>query len=221
MSKLDLLPHEVILKRDSSITYDPNGRRSVPNAELLLTNLALIVVAKGMFGGTKEIIRFPLETISRDHGRARVQEGKSKNGERQLHVFFPYGVESFTLGEADVENDDPGAVLKNLFTSQAEKERRNLQEWRNAIITAAHEIDGTALRTSNEPSAETRGFIDAMVATVGAGVSAVTHSGSTAKPAQKVQQNKTQRCIGCGAPLSGCKGERVVCRYCDTEQAIG
>ena len=112
MSKLDLLPHEVILKRDSSITYDPNGRRSVPNAELLLTNLALIVVVKGMLGGTKEIIRFPLEAISRDHGRARVQEGKSKSGERQLHVFFPYGVESFTLGEADVENDDPGAVLK-------------------------------------------------------------------------------------------------------------
>ena len=33
-------------------------------------------------------------------------------------------------------------------------------------------------------------------------------------------ENITIKCIGCHAPLSGKKGEKIKCSYCDTEQSL-
>lgn len=37
---------------------------------------------------------------------------------------------------------------------------------------------------------------------------------------KKPPKNITSKCIGCMAPLSGQKGQRVCCKYCDTEQTL-
>ena len=259
MGQLELMPREVILRRDSSISYDPRGKGCSPNAELCLTNEALLVGIKGMFGGIKKTLRFPLSGIVVDNGVPRVCEGRSRDGSRQLHVFFSHGVESFALGEADVEGGDLKSALKSVLTSQSEKEQQNIAQWCQAITMAVRgarsavcpvappppvasmrvEPAASPIRPAVAPVAkgdccdeeggsETLAYqVGSLIATaskgiVGAAAFASERAASAAsersKPAEHV--NVTERCIGCGAPLAGFKGQRIVCRYCDTDQTI-
>lgn len=215
MAKIDLLADEAIILRDSQITHDRrNGSDSIAG-ELLLTNFALLVVHKGIWGGIKEVVRLPLEQIKIVNGVPQVNIGMSQRGKRQLHVHFAYGIEAFSLGEAD---DDSENLIDALLTSAKEKERRNLNEWCNAITHAVLGIpidEGSAFDSHAGPLSAVMGAVNAVTERVSN--SAVLSSGNGRK---SVPANKTCRCIGCMAPLSGKEGQRITCKYCDTEQVI-
>lgn len=213
MSKIDLLPHEGILKRDSEITHEKRSGRGSWSGELLLTNLALLVVHKGVFGGPKEVVRLPLNQIKIIGGVPQAVAGKSADGQRQLHVYFSHGIEAFTLGTSD---EDEEISLKSIFTPTSNKEMRNIDEWREAISRAV--LNGRqAASTVNVASMSQDASMAAMRSTTSTSASQKKQSSAGT---QEAPVYVTSRCIGCMAPISGTRGQKTTCRYCDTEQVV-
>lgn len=245
MGNIDLKKNEVILKRDSNILHDRGRKRDGWGDELVLTNKALIVVHKGMFSSEQE--RYSLGRVRVVNGIPQVTTGIDRNGRCCLNVFFPEGVEFFTLGDAD---DDSEFSLRNIFTPESEKERQNLEGWRDAIASAVlrfrTEYEAEQAKAAKKPKklappqAE-----DVVVPVAAAAVSSrpsslassetesVRNSASAsnsshdaaAKESSHSQQgttstHATKRCIGCMAPITGIVGEKTTCRYCDTVQVI-
>lgn len=215
MAKVDLLPNEAIIMRDSQMKHDRGGKFDSTSDELLLTNLALLVVHKSRWGSVKDVVRFPLEQIKVVNGVPQVIVGLSSEGERQLHVHFYHGIEAFTLGEAD---DDGENFFDALFTPTKEKEKRNLNEWREAILCA---LSGTSFERESS-SDQKSGPLGAIMGVVAAGAERVTNTAASFSGGNKptTPVNKTSKCIGCRAPLSGKEGQKITCKYCDTEQVI-
>lgn len=203
MSRIDLLPNEAIILRDSEMKHDRGGRFDSELDELILTNQALIVVHKGLFGNAKNTQRFPLDQVTIANGVPRVSIGLSQDNERQLHVYFRHGIEAFTLGESD--EDAQAGILETLFSSSKDQEKRNLRQWQAAISQAVMALPQNARKGDSQMR----------------GASAAAQS---ATPMPKVAAapvvHITKKCIGCMAPLSGMQGQKVTCRYCDTEQAL-
>lgn len=214
MSKIDLLPNEAILKRDTNILYDKGGFFDQWGDELILTNLALIVVSKGALGGVKEVLRFPLNQVKVVNGIPQVAYGKSSSGARQLQVYFAHGVEAFSLGASD--DDEDGISLKGFLTSQAEKEKSNITEWCDAVTKA---VLGIPLGLSGAMCSQAARIPQGAVSEI-AGALGAERSASGAAVSGVVAPSATKKCIGCMAPISGRQGEKVICRYCDTEQVI-
>lgn len=63
MTKINLLPHETIILRDSVVQHDRGGLIDLYSDELVLTNVALVVIHKSIMGGVKDIQRFSLDQI--------------------------------------------------------------------------------------------------------------------------------------------------------------
>ena len=228
MARIDLGLDEVILKQDTCMTHDRGGMFDSTVDELVLTNQTLIVVHKGVFGGVKEVCRFPLNQIKMVNGAPQAVLGRSSSGENQLHVYFVSGVEAFSLDEPDDGfDDDASSSFANLFVSEKEKTRRRrknekeyIESWCEAISRAV--LGLPQMQSSGQSDSSKAGFVQAAAGGVAAllGVS----SGAS-KPTNGVSHadravNATRKCIGCMAPISGVQGQKVVCPYCDTEQVI-
>lgn len=213
MSRIDLLSHEGILKRDSEITHDKRHGRGSWAGELILTNLALLVVHKGVLGGTKEVIRWPLSEIKVINGVPQVIAGKSASGQRQLHIYFSHGMEAFTLGISD---EDEEISLKNIFTPASNKEMRNVDEWREAISRAVYV--GCQSASMVGASAAPQNVLGAAAGSPSS--HPVPQQVAVAAGAKEIPAYVTSRCIGCMAPISGIRGQKTICRYCDTEQVV-
>ena len=192
MTKINLLPHETIILRDGS------GLIDLYSDELVLTNVALVVIHKSIMDDIKDIERFSLDQVKVVNGVPQALLGASSSGEQQLHVHFSHGVEAFTLGRAD---NDPGGLLDVLFISPRNKEKRNIAAWQSAISQAV-----LALPQKVAPA----------------------HIPQTLSPKETSPQKAsspsplavTKKCMGCRAPLSGVQGQKVTCKYCDTEQVL-
>lgn len=223
MTKIDLQHNEAIIMRDSEMRHDRGGVFESEVDELVLTNLALIVIHKSVWGKVKNVQRFPLDQIKIVDGAPQVIAGRSQNGDPQLHVYFQHGVEAFTLGDSD--DDSEAGVLEFLFTPMKEKEHRNLHDWRSAISCAVLGIpqhtSTTVSQTNTQPISTP---VDAVKNVVAAGAeriaAAVSPKAQMPLPEVSKPTHATQKCIGCTAPLSGAHGQKVTCKYCDTEQVI-
>lgn len=198
MAKIDLLPNEGILKQDSSIVHDRGGVFDAAGDELILTNLALLVVHKGTFGKVKNVQRFPLDQVRVVDGRPQVHPGASSEEMLQLQVCFTHGIESFTLGEPDGGFDDPELSLRGLLLSASGKAKKN--EEKQYVASWCDAISGAVLGKPYEEDCSSQY--------------------GEAKRGSASAAHATNRCIGCRAPVSGVQGQRVVCSYCDTEQVI-
>lgn len=198
MTKINLLPHETIILRDSVVQHDRGGLIDLYSDELVLTNVALVVIHKSIMGGVKDIQRFSLDQVKVVNGVPQALLGASSSGEQQLHVHFSHGVEAFTLGRAD---NDPRGLLDVLLISPRDKEKRNIAAWQSAISQAV-----LALPQKVAPA----------------------HIPQTLSPKETSPQKAsspsplavTKKCMGCRAPLSGVQGQKVTCNYCDTEQVL-
>ncbi|MCL1866188.1 MAG: hypothetical protein FWF82_02135 [Oscillospiraceae bacterium] len=93
MDKYNLQPDESVIMKCERILY--GGIMSGYNDELLLTNLNLILVKKGMFGKTKNVQHFPVNQIKKFNEKAQVMISKQQNGLPKLEVYFQNGQESF------------------------------------------------------------------------------------------------------------------------------
>lgn len=190
MEKVRLDPDEGMILRDSSILHERGGFFDSQGDELMLTNKALVVVHKGVFGQVKESIRFPLRQIKVINGIPQVFQGKSETGNCALQVHCVHGIETFVLGKSDEEESE--ISLKAIFSLSGEK--RNTETWRQAISDA--------------------------VLAVYRGENPIVEAPSPVPYSETPVPGATRKCIGCRAPISGSKGQKVRCLYCDIEQVI-
>ncbi len=217
MAKINLGNDEAILAKDSDITHDRGSMWNSCGDELVLTNHALIVVHKNAFGRTKDVVRYPLSDLKVANGTPQVMPGKGTSGERQLHVYFKHGMEAFTLGTSD---DDDDISLKSLFTSLRDKEKQNIQKWCDAITCAAlgtPSLTEPIPRTSAPSSMQ--GFVQGAIGSI-AHATGISENSHTTQAAFAAANNVTRKCIGCMAPITGVQGSKAQCKYCDTEQTL-
>lgn len=204
MTKIKLLPHETIILRDSVVQHDRGGLIDLYSDELVLTNIALVVIHKSIMGGIKDTQRFPLDQIKILNGVPQALLGTSSSGENQLHVHFLHGTEAFALGRAD---DDSGGILDILLVSPQDKERRNIAAWQSAISQAVLALP-QKVASAHIPQ------------TISPKETSPQNPSSSLPTPPTRPTSVTKKCMGCRAPLSGVQGQKVTCNYCDTEQVL-
>src|SRR3954471_21080337 len=191
MAKYNLQPNEVVLLTESKVTH--GGLLASPTDDLMLTNVNLVLVKKGIFGNGKGVMTFPLNQIKVWDGRAQVMLGKASNGRPALEVFFIDGHETFAFQSGG---------------------KRKIADWVDRINQV---VTGTA-----PPTQPQRMGVALPGAEVVAGALADTFKvfkskfGTTAEAPQQV----SGKCRSCGAPVSGFQGRQVTCGYCDTTQEL-
>lgn len=218
MPKINLLPNEAIILQDSEMKHDRGGMFDSELDELILTNQALIVVHKNFFGKVKDTQRYALEQVVIANNSPQVVIGMSQNNERQLHVYFRHGIEAFTLGDAN--EDSEAGVLEFLLTPMADKENRNLHNWRSAISQAVLALPQNAYAGTSQAKQAIAPTHNPTPPTAMPAIPASATAAPIAVTPVQAATHTTKKCIGCMAPLSGIQGQKIVCRYCDTEQAL-
>ena len=93
--KINLAPNESIILKEACVAH--GGVMAIYTDELILTNLNLICISKGMFGNTKKVYYYPLSQLKQYNGKAQVIMGKLSNGLETLELYFVNGTESFNF----------------------------------------------------------------------------------------------------------------------------
>ena len=204
MSGYQLQPNEGIIIMSTGVN---NGKDFADyNDELILTNMNIVYVDHGFFGQTKGIIAKPVSLIKVYDERAQVH--LSDDG--KIRIFFKDGQEAcyrFTKGKKEAikwVNE-----INKLVTGNPEKviaEASKSKKGTNNILNNSLGAFGGAIESLKETFGS---FSDDDYGQEGATV--VT---------EKKKKFTTQKCIACGAPVSGMTGEQVKCEYCDTVQVI-
>lgn len=197
MAKYNLQPNEaVVLKADSVQRGD--GLLAGFTDELVLTNLHLIWVSKGMFGNVKRIEYLPLALVKVFDDQAQALTSKASNGSPQLEVFFQNGEESFRFqsggrGEVGRWVD----AISRLVTGHGAA----------AGVAPSRALPGTAAvaDTLRDTFSQFKGAFG------GAG----KEPSAPPPPARS-----SSKCTGCGAPMSGFTGSVATCEYCDSESRL-
>lgn len=89
MNKLNLQSEECVIKKSNKVRH--GGFMVSYKNELILTNLNIIYVKKGIFGRTKSIQTIPLNQIKIYEGKPQVLLGKQKNDSPSLEIYFLNG----------------------------------------------------------------------------------------------------------------------------------
>lgn len=174
--------------------------------ELVLTNKNLIlvnVVSTGLFSTQRLLKRCPLDSVVCPDGTPRAFLGKKKD-DYVLQVVFEQ--ETLTLR----------------FPIN---QKREAKRWADAIRYAiAGDLDSIDTEQTHLPGDVTE-LVDGFKGFAAAFVSEATDVASTVSKASKsikktVTPKTTVQCIGCHAPLSGCKGTVLTCDYCGTKQTL-
>jgi hypothetical protein len=103
MNQLNLQSDEVVIIRQDRVVH--GGIMANHTDELILTNLNLILISKGIFGKVKNISRFQVDQIKVFNGNAQTILGKRSNGLPQLEVYFTNGQEYFGFESKKVVKD--------------------------------------------------------------------------------------------------------------------
>ncbi|MCS4276212.1 hypothetical protein M2390_001384 [Mycetocola sp. BIGb0189] len=189
-AKYSLQPNEVVFLKDESVMH--GGFWSAYTDELMLTNLNLVLIKKGLFGNSKGITTFPVNQIKVYNQQAQAVIGKATNGSDLLEVYFLNGQEKFA------------------FQSGGKKK---LTEWIAKIHQAVTGEEAPAPQNTGRalPGAE-------MVAGVLKDTLDVFKSKLATKPATPMKV--AGKCRGCGAPMAGVQGQTIICSYCDSAQQL-
>lgn len=188
------------LQSNEGIIIQSSGVRNVREKRtyedsLILTNINIIYINKGLFGKVKGINKYPLNQIKIVDGQAQVIIGNGNIGTvPQLQIFFKQGQEAFEFQSGKKE------ILK----------------WVNEISVL---LTGVPSPSSNKvgmfiPGSEE--LANTMKNTVGVFKDVL----GAKKSINSASENVTTKCIGCMAPITGRKGETVKCKYCDTSQTL-
>jgi hypothetical protein len=187
VSKYNLLPNEVVLVSDDAVVHGKGA-----SGEVILTNLNLVVMNKGIFGNSNGFQLFPVNQIKIYNGQAQAQMSKARNGREVLVVHFGHGDEEFRFVRGG---------------------RQTIQTWIAKINEAV----------TGEPAVETEVASRALpgadrVAGVLKDTLGAFRSKRVATPEAPV--SVTTKCISCGAPVNGRRGQAISCPYCDTAQQL-
>ena len=200
----DLMPNEAILLKQNSVAH--GGVLSAYIHELVLTNKNLIFVNKGVLGNIKGIYKYPLNQIKMFNGMPQAIMGKLGNGTASLVVYF-------INGQTEVFYFD--GFNKTI-----------IKKWIKAIRNTVGS-DEESLHTyddSNTVSEAIKGLGNQINGLKNSFISTVEEKSNITIPPLPSFVGKgnqiTKKCISCSAPLTGIKGQKVRCKYCDTDQVL-
>ena len=88
-----LLPHEYMVMNSDHVSFGKNG---LATDELILTNLHLIHIKKGFWGGKKDQVTIPINQIKIFEGKPQVSVTKS-NGMKRLEIYYNGGQVIFSF----------------------------------------------------------------------------------------------------------------------------
>lgn len=202
MAKYQLQSNEGVVLQETGICYEPNKLSTAYTDELILTNLNLIHVRKGIFMGTKGVRYIPLNQVKVIGGKCQALVGKAQNGHAILQIYTQQGTEEFA------------------FQTKAKKKAGI---WANEISRLVTGRDSeNALESQDAPEYD---FEDTVVgqlkdafAEVGAAFG--IGFGKSGQQQKSSVDRLSTKCSGCHAPITGVKGKAAVCKYCDTEQVL-
>ena len=202
MVKYQLQPNEGVVLQETGIRYEPNKLSTAYTDELILTNLNLIHVRKGVFMGTKGVRYIPLNQVKVIGGKCQALVGKAQNGTAILQIYTQQGTEEFA------------------FRINAKK---NAGIWANEISCLVTGRDSeNALESQDAPEYD---FKDTVVgqfkdAFDEVGAAFGFEFGKLGQQQKSSVEHVSTKCSGCHAPITGVKGKSAVCKYCDTEQVL-
>jgi len=193
MEKYSLAPDEGIVMRTQNVAYNAVAPYS---HELILTNKNIIVVIKGLLGGTKNVIYLPLAKIKVIDNKAQVLVGKHKNGTARLEIYFTDGNVAYFAFNAITRMEATkwaGAIARLV-----------LNEKENGYDPSAYAVPGA------EKLAETiKGTMDTFK---------TVFNKKTTEEMDALRRSVF--CQNCGATYEGIKGRTGKCPYCGTVQNI-
>lgn len=189
-ARYNLQPHEVVLLKDESVMH--GGFWSAYTDELMLTNLNLVLIKKGMFGNSKGVLTFPVNQIKVHNQQAQAAISKATNGVNFLEVYFLNGQEKFAFRTGG---------------------KKKLNEWIAKINQAV---------TGEEVSAQLDSGMALPGAVMVAGVLKDTLGVFKSKLGSKAETpvGVASNCRGCGAPVAGVQGQVITCEYCGSAQQL-
>jgi len=188
--------------QETGICYEPNKLSTAYTDELILTNLNLIHVRRGVFMGTKGVRYIPLNQVKVIGGKCQALVGKARNGHAILQIYTQQGIEEFA------------------FQTKAKK---NAGIWANEISRLVTGRDSAnALESQDAPEYD---FEDTVVGQLRDAFGEVGAAfgfgfGKSGQQQKSSVERVSTKCSGCHAPITGVKGKTAVCKYCDTEQVL-
>lgn len=190
MAKYNLQPNEILILREEGVMH--GGVLASYTDELVLTNLSLIVLKKGLFGNSKGVLTFPLDQIKVHNGKAQALLTKGVRGMPRLEVYFQHGQETF-------EFRTPG--------------KKSVLQWIAKINEAV---------TGEEAPASDPGLAIPGAALVADTIKDTidVFKGRFSPKANAPAAQTAEKCSACGAPMSGRQGTVVTCEYCGTAQQL-
>lgn len=206
MTDYQLQYDEGVTLESENSEFRRSDDRTLHSTHLVLTNKNLLYVREKirMFGANEVYIdRYPLRDIKVIDGKAQIR--LTKHGDCQA---FAISMRS-------------GEVTFYLYNTGSFKPRKETIRWANAISMA---VTGKPLQENTPEKAAIPG-VGFLAETIKGTVDTFKEAwGGTNTPdspqVSAVADMVSAKCTGCRAPLSGVKGQRVQCRYCDTEQVL-
>lgn len=188
MTEYTLQSNEVVILKEEDIISGAGSKRS----DLILTNLSLLLVKKGFFGGAKGVVTFPLDQVKVHDHRAQAFLRRSSRGRAVLEVYFLNSQEWFRFRYGG---------------------KKKILDWAAAIdrlVTGAENPDPSGGELAL-PGAE-------LVAGMLKDTLSVFRS--RLRPQNELPATTSGKCTACGAPISGRRASTISCPCCGTAQQL-
>ncbi|MBC3899505.1 hypothetical protein GH811_07730 [Acetobacterium malicum] len=95
MVNYNLESNEAILIQSTGVLCEGGGIMTAYTDELILSNINIIHISKGIFGNAKGVKKYPLSQVKIINGEAQAIMGKSSNGMPDLQIYFVNGQLAF------------------------------------------------------------------------------------------------------------------------------
>lgn len=114
---------EAVILQASRISVGTFG-----TADLILTNKNLIQVNKGILGGDKDWAKYPLSNLKVLDGKPNIIVGKSRNGSKQLEIYFTDCEKYFCFNSPFAEKKWVSAINKAYKDRMAELKKTTAEK---------------------------------------------------------------------------------------------
>lgn len=121
MTKYILQTNESLIMKSERVLY--GGVLSTYTNELILTNMNIVLIIKGVFGNSKDIRQYPIDQIKIFSGQPQALLTKQSNGRPQLEVYFSHGQEAFGFDNKKEVNKWVNNITKLVIGTSHEFEK--------------------------------------------------------------------------------------------------
>lgn len=147
MADYDLDEDEAVILQETGVNAG-----KFETVDLILTNKNIIQINRGFLGGTKKSIKYPLSKLKIFKGKANVLIGKSRNGEKQLELYFTDCEKYYKFNSARGERTWVHEIIKAHKDRMAESAKSQKESFgKNSIFQS---ITGTMESAKNILSAK-------------------------------------------------------------------